>query len=200
LAAVASGWGFREEDGWLIFDGDTTTAKGLAERAETERVLARVEGEEHLATGYYFTGRPGEREIREGDTGDDVQFFKMVYNAPDQDTTFDAWCAGLARNIQARMGIEVTGTVNPMLWRATLPTNWNYRISYGDTGHMVRVLQAALYAYDWDSDVAVTGRFDSPTHRAVRQIQVQYGLRLTPNVGGAEWAILLGRQPGEYGS
>jgi hypothetical protein len=197
LAAFALRWRFVEDDGWLVFTGDIEKAKIMAETAETKRVLKHVQEEQPPDT-LWTSVRPGERELTVGDRGDDVQFFQMVFNAPEQSGIFDQWCEGLAGHLQGRWGIEKTGTVTDDLWRGILPNVYNYQINYGDSGHMVRVLQAALYAYDWDggNDVVVNGRFDEATMRAVKNLQETYGLRQHPGMTGAEWAALLGVEPG----
>lgn len=199
LAPIAGPYGFEPQDDLLVFTGNITAARTVAEQAATEDMLAMVAGEtriERPTPDSWGTDRPG-RELTTGDRGDDVQFFQMVYNAPDQSGVWDDWCTGAATHLQQRWGIPITGTTTPDLWRGILPTTYNYSISYGEDGHVVRVLQAALTAYDWDCDVLVNGRFDQDTLAAVTEIQKSYGLRVNPSVGPAEWAILLGRRPGE---
>jgi hypothetical protein len=189
-------YGFDEyEDGWYVFGGTPESAKARTEELEVERMRQRVEAETRHETEW-GTGRPGERELGPGDKGDDVQFFQMVYAAPDQTGVFDGWCAGMAKYLQEQWGHpEKTGTVTGDIWKGVLPTAMTYSVGYGDNGHIVRVLQAALLAYDWDYDVLVTGRFDEVTHRAVRRIQAEYGLRVNSDMGAAEWTILLGQPP-----
>jgi hypothetical protein len=191
----ANAYGFEPyEDGWYVFMGTPAAAKKLTETAEAQRMEQRVEDEvrhEHE----WGTGRPGERELELGDKGDDVQFFQMVFAAPEQHGIFDSWCGAMAKLLQERWGVPVTGTVNENVWKSILPTAMTYSIGYGDSGHIVRVLQAALVAYDWDYDVLVTGRFDEVTHRAVRKLQAEYGLRQSSDMSAPEWTILLGKPP-----
>lgn len=199
LDAIAAPYGFEPQGNLLVFTGDIDAARAIAEHAATEDMLAMVAGETRIErpADSWATDRPGVRELTTGDRGDDVQFFQAVFNAPDQSGTWDEWCAGAATHLQQRWGIPVTGTTTQDLWRGILPNTMNYSISYGEDGHVVRVLQAALTAYDWDPDVLVNGRFDQDTLAAVTEIQKSYGLRVNPAVGPAEWAILLGRRPGE---
>lgn len=199
LAAIAGTYGFEAQGPLLVFTGDIDAARAVADQAATEDMLAMVAGETRVErpADSWGTDRPGIRELTTGARGDDVQFFQMVYNAPNQGGTWDEWCTGLAAHMQQRWGIAVTGTTTPDLWRGILPNTLNYSISYGEDGHIVRVLQAAISAYDWDPYVRVNGRFDQDTLAAVQEIQKSYGLRVNPAVGPAEWAILLGRKPGE---
>lgn len=181
-------------DGWYVFSGTPAQAKDQAEALEAARMQERVQGEpafEHE----WGTKRPGERELQMGDKGDDVQFFQMTYAAPDQTGIFDEWCEAMAKVLQGRWGARITGRVDENLWKGILPTALTYSISYGDSGHVVRVLQSALVAYDWDRNVIVTGRFDDVTHKALRHLQADYGLRQSSEVTAAEWTILLGRPP-----
>lgn len=199
LEEIAGPYGFEPQDGLLVFTGDVAAARATAEQAATEDMLAMVAGEPRVErpADSWGTDRPGTRELGPGTKGDDVQFFQMIFNAPDQAGTWDDWCTGAATHLQQRWGIPVTGTTTQDLWRGILPNERNYSISYGEDGHTVRVLQAALTAYDWDCDVLVTGRFDQDTLAAVNEIQKSYGLRVNPAVGPSEWAILLGRRPGD---
>ena len=185
-------WGFVEDAGLLVFAGTPEEAKELAAQAEEERVTVPVPPPATEAE--WFTGFPGEREVFCGDKGDDVQFWQIAVGCDSQSGVFDDVSVGHAAFLQARLGIKVTGTIDESLWRWVIPNTVNGGVEYGSTGRIVRILQAALVAYDWTGpEFPVTGRFDQLTMGAVRAVQRKFTLRETGKMGRAEWAALLGR-------
>lgn len=187
-------WGFVLDGGLLVFAGSPEEAKELAVQAEEERVTVPVPAPAPENTAVWFTGTPGEREVFCGDKGDDVHFWQIAVGSTVQSGVFDEQCVAHAAYLQARLGTKITGTINEGLWRAVIPTTINGGIEYGSTGRIVRILQAALVAYDWvGDDFPVTGRFDALTMAAVKALQRKFTLRESGKMGRAEWAALLGR-------
>jgi peptidoglycan hydrolase-like protein with peptidoglycan-binding domain len=187
------GWGlFEQRAGDLVFTGSIEEARELSSTVEQDRVI-RLTPQLEKDPEAWQTHLPGARTIRAGSKGDDVQFVQMALNCPTQDGTYDLSTTETVMALQSRWNMRQSGVMDEDTWKALLPTTGNYLVEFGDTSFAVRILQAALYAYDWDSDVVVTGRFDTATLRAVRALQDTYGLRLSGVMGGPEWAALLGR-------
>ncbi|MBD2778528.1 peptidoglycan-binding domain-containing protein [Iningainema tapete] len=62
----------------------------------------------------------------------------------------------------------------------------------GDTGEAVRFLQNVLVALDYLNSDLVTGSYLDITEQAVRNFQVDYGLRVDGIVGNNTWRVLGG--------
>jgi peptidoglycan hydrolase-like protein with peptidoglycan-binding domain len=189
-------WGFDRVPGFadtFTFPGSADQARELAVKAEVVRSL-RCMPALKKPDGSPVTVFPGDREVRLGDYGDDVRAFQMTYACPTQDGECDRATLDLAAYIQRRNGAAVTGTIDEYAWMAVLPTTLNMSQEYGCSGNIVRLLQAVLYCYDWDSELMVSGRYDQQTMSAIQRLQDTYGLRTSGVTGPAEWAILLGKQ------
>jgi peptidoglycan hydrolase-like protein with peptidoglycan-binding domain len=188
-------WGFTASGGQVwTFHGTTADAKALAEQADVDRSL-RCMPRLTRSDGTAVTVFPGDREAREGDFGPDIEVFQLVYDCATRNGECDRLTIDTAGYIQKRNGVPMTGSIDEYAWMVTLPTTLNMYQDYGCSGQVVRVLQALLLCYDWDSgDVIVNGRFDQATMAAVSVLQDTYGLRASGAVGPAEWAILLGRE------
>lgn len=187
-------WDFWTSGPLLIFRGSIDHARELSVLAESQRVV-RLVPKVAKPVDVWQTFPPGERSLNVGDKGDDVQFFQMVYDFPDQDGVMDDSLSELVAYIQRRNGLMQTGVIDDDVWRVVLPTTLNYRMGYGTSGNMVRVLQAILVAYDWSSELTINGRFDQATMQTVRSLQATYGLRETGEMAMPEWSILLGKAP-----
>jgi peptidoglycan hydrolase-like protein with peptidoglycan-binding domain len=189
-AELSLPWLFKDDGGALVFAGSYKDADDLNALAESQRMIRATP---KSAEGRWKSTQPGFREVTLDDCGDDVAFFQLVFDTAAQDGIFDEGCAELAGYIQKRYGVPITKTLDENTWQAILPTSRNFRIGYGSNGHVVRVLQAMLVAYDWAGELQVTGRFDLPTMGAVKHVQEVYGLRPTGIMEAPTWAALLGR-------
>lgn len=177
---------------WLVYIGTPEEARAHSTATEEERVV-RLTPQIEKEPDAWQTFGPGYRELREGDKGDDVHFVQFALNARTTDGVYDEWTTEAVSALQARFNQTRSGVMDMNTWNALLPTTGNFMISYGDSGPVVRLLQAALLAYDWEPDCVVTGRYDNVTMRGVKHLQDTYGLRQTGAMGGPEWAALLGR-------
>lgn len=186
-------WLMAEDGGVLVFMGSPEDADKLSAEAEAERVTPAAPAVAEEAGDRWMTCLPGERELKQGDKGDDVLCWQMLMACADQDGVFNEQCVGLAAYWQAKVGIQVTGTVTENLWKWCLPTVANYDVEYGTRGRMVRLLQAVLKAYDYTEDIVVNGVFGRETVIAVRELQASKGLRQTGKMGMLEWSSILGR-------
>jgi hypothetical protein len=195
---LAKQYGFTLQDDWLVFTADRDESHAAAVEAETQSVLDLVKPEmdPDRPGGSWSSDRPGIRELKEGDKGDDVQFFQLFFGTPHQDGIMTDWDVALVKELQRRWGLTITGTVTPETWIGLLPNLRNFMVEFGDAGPVVKILQAILVAYDWTDDtLEITGRFDQATSRALANVQETYGLRNHPAAGSPEWAALLGRWP-----
>lgn len=177
---------------YLRYTGTPADAADAALHSEERRVAALNPQLEKPADAWQ-TCLPGARTLTAGCRGDDVQFVQLALNCVTSDGVYDVHTTGAVMALQGRWGQRQTGILDETTWKALLPTAINHRIEHGDSGFVVRLLQAALIAYDWDEEVIVTGRFDQPTMRGVKRLQDNYGLRPSGAMAGAEWAALLGR-------
>ena len=165
--------------------------------ANTQTVLDQVQAEPRDGSTRWSTKLPGERAPGVGDAGNDVMTFQLIYSMPEQSGVMTEADGALVRTLQERWGIRpATGTITKDVWRVILPRPTNHYLSYGDSGHLVKVLQALLVAYDYGGpEIDMHGRFDRTTTNALNQLQSRYGLRRAPRVGAPEWAALLGEWP-----
>jgi peptidoglycan hydrolase-like protein with peptidoglycan-binding domain len=177
---------------YMVYGGTPAEAAESAADLEEARVSALHPQMEKDATAWQ-TCRPGERTLSAGMKGDDVQFIQYALGAIHTDGVYDVNTTQAVMALQGRWGQRQTGIMDETAWKALLPTAINFRIEFGDAGVVVRLLQAALVAYDWDDDVIVSGRFDQVTLRGVKNLQDTYGLRPSGAMAGPEWAALLGR-------
>lgn len=187
-------WGFTVKGDTAVFTAPFEEAKKLSEAAEASRMMRAVDNEpESKANAHWQSLRPGKRELRVGDVGDDVMFLQLVFDV-EATGTFDKHLETGVKILQRKWGQEETGIVDETVWRIILPSMWT-DCSNGDNGLPVRVLQALLISYDWDYGITVSGRFDDWTAKAVREMQDTVGLRVTGHVRAPEWAYLLGNFP-----
>lgn len=132
---------------------------------------------------------PGQRDLEAGMTGADVTFLRCVLGCgldePVDDDLVDA-----VKMFQLRRGAPVTGVIDVQLWRRLLPKG-RPTVSQGDSGFLVRIVQAALITYEGGSN-KVTGTWGVLTDRDVRLLQEAYNLRRATFVRSPEWAILIG--------
>jgi peptidoglycan hydrolase-like protein with peptidoglycan-binding domain len=179
-------------DEYLSYTGTPAEAAEAAVRAEEARVAALNPQVEKPADAWQ-TCLPGERTLKAGSKGDDVQFIQYALGCVITDGVYDFGTTEAVMALQGRWGQRQTGIMDETAWKALLPTAINHRVEYGDNGFVIRVLQAALLAYDWDDDIVITGRFDQFTLRGVKRLQDNYGIRPSGAMSGPEWAALLGR-------
>lgn len=182
-------WGFIREGDLLVFTGTAKEAEALSERAEQSRLQPVIPGAE--STGVWYAGGFGSREFGEGDMGDDVQCLQLALSCPTQSGHFDKTTEAYVQALNEKNGIQgKPGMFNEST--ARLLTRLPGMISRGDTGARVRVLQAALIAYDWQYDLRVTGNVDRQTEAAVKKVQEELGLRQSGIVRQTEWLTILG--------
>lgn len=166
------------------------------ETTNTPAVLDQVAREARDASGRWSTKLPGEREAQAGDAGNDVMVFQLMYDRPERSGVMTEADAAVARLLQERWGIPQTGTLSRRTWICILPRLQNHYLSYGDSGPMVKILQALLVAYDYDGGtIDMNGYFDRTTTIALGHLQSRYNLRRAPKVAAPEWAALIGRWP-----
>jgi peptidoglycan hydrolase-like protein with peptidoglycan-binding domain len=184
--------GFTVSDDVVAFSLGIQEAGTLSNEVETARVR-RLAPNLPKDPDAWQTHLPGERTLKAGCKGDDVQFVQYALGCDHTDGVYNPETTQTVMLLQRMYNLRQTGIMDDNAWMALLPTTSRYDISYGDSGSIVRVLQAALAAYDWDDEVLVTGRFDQITLRAVKHLQDTFGLRTSGVMGAPEWAVLLGR-------
>lgn len=176
----------------VTFQGDAVLAAELSSWVEAERVH-RMTPHLEKDPDAWQTCSPGTRRLAAGAKGDDVQFVQYALGCEHTDGVYSPETTQTVMLLQRMYNQRQTGVMDEDAWAALLPTTLRMAVEYGETGSTVRVLQAALLAYDWEPAVAVTGRFDQITLRGVRHLQDTYGLRASGVMGAPEWAALLGR-------
>lgn len=190
-------WGFEAADGapGIVFAGGIDDARHLSEQAQVIHA-ARIAGTAQQApvTGRWGHNTPGIRALSYGDKGDDVQFLQYLLGARECNGVFAEATDAAVRAFQRRAGLEETGDVGAGEWRFILPRHSKFSLSRSDAGFRVRTLQAMLAAYDWASDLEVTGTFNYLTALAVKELQQACGLRITGYVREPEWTALFGRK------
>lgn len=177
---------------YLVYSGTPAQALESATRSEEARV-STLNPQVEKSPDAWQTMLPGARTLKVGCRGDDVQFIQFALGCVITDGVWDLGTTEAVMMLQGRWNQRQTGIMDDEAWMALLPTASNHRIEYGDSGPMVRLLQAALLAYDWDEDIMVTGRYDQITLRGVKSLQDTYGIRPSGAMTGPEWAALLGR-------
>lgn len=191
----AEAWGWVERDGALFFGGDIEDARrltALAEEIAAERSFPKdIIHEDEQAWAHT---RPGQRVLRGGMRGDDVQFIQTLLQAPDQGGVYGGSTEYVVRLMQAKNGLPETGVVDLATWLLMYPRSSTFGLGRGDTGPAVRVAQALLVAYGWDEALEITGRYGVATDKAIRRLQEKLGIRLSGYMRGAEWVALLGPQ------
>jgi hypothetical protein len=194
---LPEGHGFSTSDGdWLVYAETTEDSTETYEAQNTKPVLEQVAAEARDASERWSTKLPGERAAATGDAGNDVMAFQLFYDRPEQSGVMTEQDAMVVRMLQQRWGIEQTGTLTRDTWRCILPRYNGHHLSYGDSGLVVKILQALLVAYDWDAgEVDMRGYYDRTTTIAVNNLQDRYGLRRAPRVASPEWAALIGEWP-----
>lgn len=166
------------------------------EDTNTPAVLEQVAKEARDASERWSTKLPGEREAAVGDAGNDVMVFQLMYDRPDQSGVMTEADGAVARLLQERWGIPQTGTLTTKTWICILPRLSNHYLSFGDSGPVVKILQALLVAYDYDDgSIDMNGRFDRATTIALGHLQTRYNLRRAPKAAAPEWAALIGKWP-----
>lgn len=193
--SLEQGNGFILVGDWLVYSGDPQESTSDYMEAGARSVLEQLSQETKTDHPSWSTAKPGEREAALDDAGSDIMVFQLVFNTTEQMGRLNQADVDLIRMLQARWGIEVTGTLTRDLWRMILPTYRTFMLEYGDAGTYVKVLQAILIAYDWADELGVSGRFDQATARALGNLQDTYGLRVAPRTGAPEWTALLGKWP-----
>lgn len=185
-------WGFADYDGaGIVFTGSIDEARSLSELALSLQAARQADAEEPSDLGDWKSLRPGTRNLTLGDKGDDVQFIQLFLGIG-PDGIYGPETAGAVEFFRRRLNTVPSADVDGDLWRAILPKASRFSLSRGDGGLKVRVLQAALAAYDWAPIDSVTGTFGVDTSRAVRRLQATANLRVNGSVRSPEWAYLLG--------
>jgi hypothetical protein len=192
VAALVQRWGF---DGFLV-EGRSVVELRFVKTPEeagplNDEALAfkldRLEDPE--VSGPSPIKWPGDRDLVLGDTGPDVTFLRLVLNVG-RDEPVDERLLEVVRIFQAKRGAPVTGLIDAELWRRILPRR-RPLVSSGDSGFIVRVLQAALVAYE-GSEHRVTGTWGVLTSKDVTALQKEFNLREARFIRDPEWALLLG--------
>lgn len=177
-----------EDKSTIEFTGTPEDADALAQKSESSRVATPAP----QTSKTWYSGGPGSRTIKEGDIGDDVMCFQLAMDCPTQSGHFDKATVTYARSVNRRFGVSHDhDSVSDDTWKNLLRVG--KILSRGDLGTAVRILQAALVAYDWDHTLRITGNFDRATDAAVRGLQEQLGLRVSGIVREPEWTALLRR-------
>jgi hypothetical protein len=193
LGEILTEWGFKgvAVDGDPLpefrFEGDVQRAIEFNDKALTAH-LNTIESEEVSGPTPYRW--PGHRDIVAGDRGQDVAFLQLLFKASNQDGVADEELFAVVRRFQERRGGAQTGLIDRELWKRIIPKRLPMLFS-GDSGFMVRVLQAGLAAQELTS-TRVTGVWGVLTSRDVRALQKENGLRTGNFVRGPEWALVLG--------
>lgn len=190
VVQLAERWGF---DGFLVgeqvelrFTGDVERARLLTDEA----IAAKMDTLDTVEVSGPTSRRwPGERDLEDGDTGPDVEFLRLVLGAGHYEPV-DAGLREAVKRFQSRRGAPVNGVIDADLWRRIIPEK-RPQIGAGESGFIVRVLQAALVAYE-GSEHRVSGTWGVLTNRDVADLQKEYNLRVAQYVRAPEWAILLG--------
>lgn len=193
VGELATKWGF---DGFLV-DGQEGVVElrfiESPERAQelTDEALAlKLDTlESEPVSGPSPIRWPGLRDLEDGDSGADVTFLRQLLGAGKDEPVGPDLHEAVSK-FQARRGAPVNGVIDVELWRRILPER-RPQVAQGDSGFIVRVLQAALVAYE-GSEHRVSGTWGVLTTRDVRDLQEDYGLRLGAFVRAPEWAVLLG--------
>lgn len=183
--AEKHGWKILDAENWIGWTSTPEAAHAAVDAMELDRLAERVT---LTPPGDWETRPPGYRELEEGDRGDDVQFFQLAVGCPVETGVFDGETVKYADAYNHRAHTGGGGRVTMGTWKLMTRMR-ETSLERGDNGFQVRVLQAALKAYDW-GEVRVTGRFDMDTHAAVVDLQQAAGLRATGKVRRGEWAVL----------
>lgn len=190
----AEEWGFQQDDKLgLVFGGDIEAAEALTIKAQ--ELLAERGSHEDLIPEEeeaWAHTRPGKRDIKRGSKGDDVQFLQILLGTADQSGVYEQTLEAAVRWLQEQKGMAVTGEVDAAVWSLIYPRSSAYGLGRGDAGFTVRVVQSLLVAYGWDPELAISGRYGNATDHAIRQLQLQLGLRINGYMRAAEWVALLG--------
>ncbi|AYD87383.1 lysin A [Microbacterium phage ValentiniPuff] len=193
VAALVARWGFDgfEVDGSTLielrFEGTPADALTLNEEAIAAR-LDTLESED--VSGPSPTKWPGARDLEVGDFGQDVQFLRLVLNVGSPDQPVDGELIAAVNRFMIKRGAPLSGRIDVDFWRRLLPAK-RPLLSQGESGLPVRLLQAALAAYE-SSETRVSGTWGVLTSRDVTALQKDYNLRVVSFVRAPEWALLLG--------
>jgi hypothetical protein len=199
LQALVERWNF---DGYPLEDGTVELRfLGTPEEASDlndQALAARIDNLDSAdVSGPNPAHWPGSRELVLGDNGQDVRFLRLLFGVGDDIDPMGDDVFVVLHGFQRRRGapdVEMIDLANPRvdatLWRRILPKGRPY-VAQGDAGYNVRVLQAALAAYE-GTDTKVTGIWGVLTNRDVAQLQKTYSLRPAQFVRAPEWALLLG--------
>lgn len=199
LGQLVTRWGF---DGFPLDDGRVEIRFiGTPEEGENlndEAIAERLDAlDSDDVSGPNPSHWPGSRNLELGDTGQDAMFLRLLFNAgsPEDPVGPDLFVA--LRSFQDRRGVPPherwdpdAPVVDENLWRRILPAGRPY-VGQGDSGFNVRVLQAALVAYE-GATTRVTGTWGVLTSRDVTALQKHYSLRAAQFVRAPEWAVVLG--------
>lgn len=193
VAALVQRWGF---DGFLVDGSDVVELRFVKTPDEAAAIndealafkLDVLDAEE--ISGPSPMRWPGSRDLVLGDTGPDVTFLRLVLNVGRDQPVDDELLDAVAR-FRARRGSPVVSReIDADLWRRIIPRR-RPLVSSGDSGFIVRVLQAALVAYE-GSEHRVTGTWGVLTSKDVTALQKDFNLREARFVRDPEWALLLG--------
>jgi peptidoglycan hydrolase-like protein with peptidoglycan-binding domain len=174
----------------FVFTGTPAEATELGDAAATER-FAEFETEEVSGPSPYRW--PGYRDILPNDTGQDVAFLQLLLGAKQQDGRAGDDLFRVVRRFQEMRGGAKTGAINAELWARIIPRKLPTLYS-GETGFLVRVLQAGLAAQELTT-TRVTGVWGTLTTKDVRQLQRENGLQTRQFIRDPEWSLILGPQP-----
>jgi peptidoglycan hydrolase-like protein with peptidoglycan-binding domain len=175
VAEQIAEWGFTQIDDWFIFNQNFLDE-------------IKPDVEENVLDS---NAKAGSRELKLGSRGLDVKFINLFVGVTVEDMEyFSQDSADAVKYYQTRMGIAETGYVDWGTWQAIIP-KFHIRIASGHAGPRVRALQSAMRCLGYN--IPTTSRFGVETLRAVRELQVKHGLRVTGRVGFAEWQILFDR-------
>lgn len=192
-------WGFTIHGDGIVFGGSLDDARARSAEAQTLTAARYAEsGEVPAEEEAWATSRPGSRPLAHGAKGDDVQFLQYLAGVT-PDGIYGQETEDAVIYLRRRHGVPDPAAVEgePVIWcdgdfwGSILPRKTLYSLSQGDAGFRIRVLQAALAAYDWAEPHLVSGRFGVETAKAVRRMQANHNLRITGRVRNAEWVVLV---------
>lgn len=193
LGALADRWGF---DGFGVENSDLVELRFTGTPADaqklTDEALAmnfdRLESED--VSGPSPIRWPGARDLEQGDNGADVEFLRLLLNVEPKDAPVDVDLIAAVNRFMERRGAPVTNRIDVDFWRRLLPAR-RPLVSQGDSGFIVRVLQAAMAVYEGGTP-KISGVWGVLTSRDVTALQKEYSLRGGSFVRQPEWALLLG--------
>ena len=127
--------------------------------------------------------------LRSGSQGDDVILLQKILNSYGYsvkiDGIFGKATEAAVKQFQKSHNLTPDGIVGPKTWNALLPENPRSfpTLRRGSTGYYVELLQEILA-------IKVDGIFGKLTEDAVKQFQINYGLKVDGIVGPNTWEAL----------